>query len=226
MSGNLSGSPLEETAHQLRAGEFGDTATRRPDSAATRGPLADAAVAARDDRAVSGPQRLSSSSAPKRMTAADFDYGRILGAGSFGNVFHVRLHGSTHEYAMKVMQKSFIRKEQKVCALSTVNPMKSHVVSLSKRAQIHFVKMERDVLTKATHPNIIKLAYSFQVRQHAHASQPAGHSLSAELTLPPLTSGRGKPLHYNRALPRWRVAEGNPDVQCGGAAGDKRRAAC
>ena len=53
-------------------------------------------------------------SAAKKVGAADFDYGVILGAGSFGNVFHVRLHGSQHEYAMKVMQKSFIRKEQKV----------------------------------------------------------------------------------------------------------------
>ena len=130
MSGNQSGSPLEETAHQLSVahsplGEFGVTSTRGPDSAATRGPdpaatrVPDTTVAARNDRAVSGSQRLSSSSAPKRMTAADFDYGRILGAGSFGNVFHVRLHGSTHEYAMKVMQKSFIRKEQKVCTASS-----------------------------------------------------------------------------------------------------------
>lgn len=37
-------------------------------------------------------------------------------------------------------------------------------------SQIHFVKMERDVLTKAHHPNIIKLAYSFQVGSRSAAN--------------------------------------------------------
>lgn len=72
------------------------------------------APAAEDSRLSTQHQRK-----PGKVTAADFDYGRILGAGSFGNVFHVCLRGTDHEYAMKIMQKSFIRKEQKVRVATT-----------------------------------------------------------------------------------------------------------
>ena len=61
------------------------------------------------------------------MSSADFDYGSVLGAGAFGNVFHVRLHGSLHEYAMKVMQKSHIKRENKVRAPVYLSP--SSIVS-------------------------------------------------------------------------------------------------
>ena len=95
-------SPLEETAARtLSAAPVDGRAHSAPHGQSGTG---------RDAR-----RRTEQPPAPgKKISAADFDYGSILGAGSFGNVFHVRLHGSNQEYAMKIMQKSFIRKEQKV----------------------------------------------------------------------------------------------------------------
>lgn len=118
-------SPLEATAAQTRA------AVAPVDRARVETHASAASGREAPRRAEPAP------AAGKKLSAADFDYGSILGAGSFGNVFHVRLHGSNQEYAMKVMQKSFIRKEQKVrLAVGVSKALEWSVSFLPQRAAL------------------------------------------------------------------------------------------
>lgn len=93
----------------------------------------------------------SSSTAPPTPTAAitqpaleikpsDFLFGALLGEGSYARVVHARLKSIQEDYAVKIMDKAFIKKEKKV----------------------KYVLMEKNILTKISHPFIVKLFYSFQ----------------------------------------------------------------
>ncbi|KAG7021487.1 Serine/threonine-protein kinase AtPK2/AtPK19, partial [Cucurbita argyrosperma subsp. argyrosperma] len=83
-----------------------------------------------------------------KVGVGDFDILRVVGKGAFGKVFLVRKKGDSKGngpnndgiYAMKVMRKDTIIK-------------KNHV---------DYMKAERDILTKVSHPFIVQLRYSFQ----------------------------------------------------------------
>lgn len=82
----------------------------------------------------------------RKIGPGDFEILRVVGQGAFGKVFQVKKKGvddgdSDGIYAMKVMRKDTIIK-------------KNHV---------DYMKAERDILTKVTHPFIVQLRYSFQV---------------------------------------------------------------
>ncbi|WCJ36008.1 protein-serine kinase 1 [Euphorbia peplus] len=84
-----------------------------------------------------------------KISPTDFDILRVVGQGAFGKVFQVRKKGShfggNHDdgiYAMKVMRKDTIIK-------------KNHV---------DYMKAERDILSKLSHPFIVQLRYSFQTK--------------------------------------------------------------
>ncbi|KDO69830.1 hypothetical protein CISIN_1g013249mg [Citrus sinensis] len=83
----------------------------------------------------------------RKIGPGDFEIFRVVGQGAFGKVFQVKKKGvddgdSDGIYAMKVMRKDTIIK-------------KNHV---------DYMKAERDILTKVTHPFIVQLRYSFQTR--------------------------------------------------------------
>ncbi len=59
----------------------------------------------------------------------------------FAQVLHARLKATGEDYAVKIMEKKFIKKEGKVA----------------------LIMMERNILTKANHPNVIRLLFTFQV---------------------------------------------------------------
>ena len=71
---------------------------------------------------------------------SDFLFGALLGEGSYARVVHARMKGVARDYAVKIMDKSFIKKEKKV----------------------KYVLKEKNILTKVSHPFIVKLFYSFQ----------------------------------------------------------------
>lgn len=58
-------------------------------------------------------------------------------------VFHAQMKQNRMDFAVKVMDQSFIRKENKTA----------------------FVLTERKVMSRLTHPNIVKFYCSFRVRQ-------------------------------------------------------------
>ena len=84
-------------------------------------------------------KRRSSIEVPGRKVINDFLVGKVLGEGAYARVFIVRLKENGKDYAMKVMEKKFIVKEGK-----------------SKEIQ-----MERRVLSEVSHPNIVRLFFSF-----------------------------------------------------------------
>ena len=64
----------------------------------------------------------------------------LIGTGSYGKVFLVRKIDTNKIYAMKVLNKSFVRKYK----------------------QIKHTWTERNILEKVNHPFIVKLKYAFQ----------------------------------------------------------------
>eukprot|EP01017_Pseudomicrothorax_dubius_P028143 TRINITY_DN3324_c0_g1_i2.p1 TRINITY_DN3324_c0_g1~~TRINITY_DN3324_c0_g1_i2.p1 ORF type:complete len:451 (+),score=91.98 TRINITY_DN3324_c0_g1_i2:112-1464(+) len=75
-----------------------------------------------------------------KVTLADFEKIGFLGRGSYSEVSLVRRRNTFNLYALKMIDKGFIAREKKQ----------------------HQVFIEREVLTKLNHPNIVKLHYTFQ----------------------------------------------------------------
>src|SRR5690606_21425039 len=86
-----------------------------------------------------GSERRQSMQVAGRKEIGDFLVGRVLGEGAYARVYIVRAKDSGKDYAMKVMEKKFILKEGK-----------------SKEVQ-----MERRVLSDVSHPNVVRLFFSF-----------------------------------------------------------------
>ncbi|XP_016361468.1 3-phosphoinositide-dependent protein kinase 1-like isoform X3 [Sinocyclocheilus anshuiensis] len=77
---------------------------------------------------------------PQSRKKEDFGFGKILGEGSFSTVVLAKELATGKEYAMKILEKNHIRKENKA----------------------HYVIREKDILSSIDHPFIVKLFFTFQ----------------------------------------------------------------
>ena len=77
---------------------------------------------------------------PRQKRKDDFILGTVLGQGAFGQVLEVEDKETHKHYAMKVLSKMHIMREKKM----------------------NYVTIERDVMTKLNHPNIVRLLLTFQ----------------------------------------------------------------
>ncbi|XP_066531023.1 3-phosphoinositide-dependent protein kinase 1a isoform X2 [Hoplias malabaricus] len=86
-------------------------------------------------------EHTTQSSQPQRKKRPeDFKFGKILGEGSFSTVVLAKELSTGKEYAIKIIEKMHIRKENKT----------------------HYVKRERDILSSLDHPFFVKLYFTFQ----------------------------------------------------------------
>nr|XP_025878158.1 3-phosphoinositide-dependent protein kinase 1 isoform X2 [Oryza sativa Japonica Group] len=76
----------------------------------------------------------------EQFTVGDFELGKIYGVGSYSKVVRAKKKDTGNVYALKIMDKKFITKENK----------------------ISYVKMERIVLDQLDHPGVIRLFFTFQ----------------------------------------------------------------
>ncbi|XP_020249072.1 3-phosphoinositide-dependent protein kinase 1-like [Asparagus officinalis] len=76
----------------------------------------------------------------EQFTVNDFELGRIYGVGSYSKVVRAKKKDTGNVYALKIMDKKFITKENKIA----------------------YVKLERIVLDQLDHPGIIRLYFTFQ----------------------------------------------------------------
>lgn len=76
----------------------------------------------------------------ENFTIQDFELGKIYGVGSYSKVVRARKKDTGTIYALKIMDKKFITKENKTA----------------------YVKLERIVLDQLDHPGIIRLFFTFQ----------------------------------------------------------------
>ncbi|XP_010490963.1 PREDICTED: 3-phosphoinositide-dependent protein kinase 1-like [Camelina sativa] len=76
----------------------------------------------------------------ENFTSHDFQFGKIYGVGSYSKVVRAKKKETGTVYALKIMDKKFITKENKTA----------------------YVKLERIVLDQLEHPGIIKLFFTFQ----------------------------------------------------------------
>ncbi|CAD5196335.1 unnamed protein product [Musa acuminata subsp. malaccensis] len=76
----------------------------------------------------------------EQFTIKDFELGKVFGVGSYSQVVRAKKKDTGNVYALKIMDKKFIAKENKVS----------------------YVKMERIVLDQLDHPGIIRLCFTFQ----------------------------------------------------------------
>ncbi|XP_035695063.1 3-phosphoinositide-dependent protein kinase 1-like isoform X1 [Branchiostoma floridae] len=77
---------------------------------------------------------------PRKKTPNDFEFGRILGEGSYSTVVLARDVNTGKEYAIKILEKRHIIREKKV----------------------PYVTREKDVLSRLNHPFFVKLYFTFQ----------------------------------------------------------------
>ncbi|KAM4820301.1 3-phosphoinositide-dependent protein kinase 1 isoform 1-T1 [Thomomys bottae] len=77
---------------------------------------------------------------PRKKRPEDFKFGKILGEGSFSTVVLARELATSREYAIKILEKRHIIKENKV----------------------PYVTRERDVMSRLDHPFFVKLYFTFQ----------------------------------------------------------------
>jgi 3-phosphoinositide dependent protein kinase-1 len=82
----------------------------------------------------------SSQSSQRKRNPLDFEFGRILGEGSFSTVLYAEEPAKGRSYAVKILDKRHIVKEKKV----------------------KYVTIEKEVLHKLSHPFIVRLYYTFQ----------------------------------------------------------------
>jgi len=79
----------------------------------------------------------------ENFTYHDFELGKIYGVGSYSKVVRAKKKDNGTVYALKIMDKKFITKENKTA----------------------YVKLERIVLDQLEHPGIVKLFFTFQDTQ-------------------------------------------------------------
>eukprot|EP01029_Cantina_marsupialis_P007505 TRINITY_DN183813_c0_g1_i2.p1 TRINITY_DN183813_c0_g1~~TRINITY_DN183813_c0_g1_i2.p1 ORF type:complete len:317 (+),score=66.89 TRINITY_DN183813_c0_g1_i2:83-1033(+) len=82
----------------------------------------------------------------RKIQFSDFAYGKTLGEGAYGKVVHAKLRHTGEEYAIKIMEKSHIKRHNKV----------------------EFVKVERSTMSMMSHPKIIKLFSTFQDKENLY----------------------------------------------------------
>ena len=83
---------------------------------------------------------ISVSSTMKKRNPVDFQFGKLLGEGSFSTVYLATEKSTQEQFAVKVLDKHHIVKERKT----------------------KYVKIEKDVLHRLNHPLCVKLYYTFQ----------------------------------------------------------------
>ncbi|KAK8552745.1 hypothetical protein V6N12_041321 [Hibiscus sabdariffa] len=76
----------------------------------------------------------------ENFSIEDFELGKIYGVGSYSKVVRAKKKDTGMEYALKIMDKKFITKENKTA----------------------YVKLERIVLDQLDHPGIVRLYFTFQ----------------------------------------------------------------
>ncbi|KAB1225295.1 3-phosphoinositide-dependent protein kinase 1 [Morella rubra] len=76
----------------------------------------------------------------EHFTIQDFELGKIYGVGSYSKVVRAKKKDTGTVYALKIMDKKFITKENKTA----------------------YVKLERVVLDQLDHPGIVRLYFTFQ----------------------------------------------------------------
>ncbi|KAK8971298.1 3-phosphoinositide-dependent protein kinase 1 [Platanthera guangdongensis] len=76
----------------------------------------------------------------EQFTISDFEMGKLYGVGSYSKVVKAKKKDTGNVYALKIMDKKFIAKENK----------------------ISYVKLERIVLDQLDHPGVIRLYFTFQ----------------------------------------------------------------
>lgn len=77
---------------------------------------------------------------PRKKRPEDFRFGKILGEGSFSTVVLAKETSTAKEYAIKILEKRHIMKENKA----------------------QYVKRERDIMSHLDHPFFVKLYFTFQ----------------------------------------------------------------
>ena len=97
-------------------------------------------VDSNDSNGESSPTEKLSPPLPLQISIADFLIGKTLGEGAFARVVHAKSKTSDTDFAIKIMSKAHIKKENKV----------------------KYVKMEIKILIKISHPLIVQFHFSFQ----------------------------------------------------------------
>lgn len=90
---------------------------------------------------------------PSKLQPSDYMFGKCLGEGAYARVVHAKFKRNNHEFAIKIMEKRHIKKENK----------------------IKYVMMEKTILAKLNSPMIIRLYYTFQDQSYLYMCMEMAH---------------------------------------------------
>lgn len=90
---------------------------------------------------------------PSRLQPSDYMFGKCLGEGAYARVVHAKFKRNNNEFAIKIMEKRHIKKENK----------------------IKYVMMEKNILSKLNSPMIIRLYYTFQDQSYLYMCMEIAH---------------------------------------------------
>lgn len=88
-----------------------------------------------------------------KLQPSDYYFGKCLGEGAYARVVHAKFKQNDHEFAIKIMEKRHIKKENK----------------------IKYVMMEKNILSKINSPMIIRLFYTFQDQSYLYMCMELAH---------------------------------------------------
>jgi 3-phosphoinositide dependent protein kinase-1 len=88
-----------------------------------------------------------------KLQPSDFCFGKCLGEGAYARVVHAKFKANDHEFAIKIMEKRHIKKENK----------------------IKYVMMEKNILSKINSPMVIRLYYTFQDQSYLYMCMELAH---------------------------------------------------
>ena len=97
---------------------------------------------------------------PSELSRSHFLFGRTLGEGSYARVVHAEMKiENSIDFAVKIMEKAFIQKEDKVdpCDSDHINACNdSSSLLFFILSQVKFVLMEKEILSSVDHEFIVK----------------------------------------------------------------------
>lgn len=76
-----------------------------------------------------------------KMSKDNFEFQRLLGSGTFGKVYLVKMKSNSQLFALKTIKKKSV---------------------FEKLRKMMMAKLEKDIMGKLRHPNIVKFFYAFQ----------------------------------------------------------------
>jgi hypothetical protein len=150
-------SPNTAVAPETDVGSGDDTAGSPSDATLSGSSILPTDDAVRERPVSQSSKPTSRTIDPSKLQPSDFFFGKCLGEGAYARVVHARAKNTDAQFAVKIMEKRHIKKENKVRPVLRDSEVEWNLhASVFLFLQIKYVMTERNILSRSNHPFIIK----------------------------------------------------------------------